>query len=371
MQGWLVLDITDSPFWVGLAAGLQGFGLVGFGIFGGLIVDRFDKRKVLMFSQASTGTIALSVGLLVLFEQIQLWHVLLAATLQGIAMAIQLPASNALLFYTVGPSRLLNAMAARLMAFNFSRLIGSILAGWLLSHVGIWSCYMVAGLASYQAAVILLFLNLSYPPEEKGVPFWQMLVEGVKYAWGNTPIRILLFMSVLMELFGFSHLVMLPVMARDVLDVGASGLGFLSAAGAAGAVVSTLVVAGLGDFKNKLGLLLFTAGAAGISVLFFGLSPWYLVSLCLSALASGALMAYDVTMGTLLQILSTDAVRGRIMGLYGLTFGFTSVGGLLVGAIALITGVPLAVSLGGLSMILYLARPAIYFKRHRLNGTEV
>ena len=353
-QGWLVLDITDSPFWVGVAAGLQGAGLVGFGVFGGVLVDRLDKRKVLISAHLANGTVALAVGLLVLFGRIDLWHVLVAGTMQGMLMAVQLPASNTMIYQTVGPHRLLNAMAARLLAFNLTRIVGSLIAGWLLSTVGIWSCYLFTAWSTYQAVVMLLFLRGSYRSVSTSEPFWRVAGEGIKYAWRRGPIRMLLLMSLLMELFGFSYMIMLPVMARDVLEVGASGLGFLSAAGGAGAVVSTIAVAGLGDFKNKGGLLVATAATTGLSVILFGLSPWYVVSLGLVAVVGGALMSYDVTMGTLLQLLSSDAVRGRVMGLYGLTFGFTSVGGFLAGTIATVISVPFAISVGGGAILAHL-----------------
>jgi len=153
-------------------------------------------------------------------------------------------------------------------------------------------------------------------------------------------------------------MVMLPVMARDVLHVGAEGLGALSAAGGAGAMLSTIVVAGLGDFKNKGLLLLVTAAGAGVFILLFAASPWYLASMVLVAGVGASLMAYDATMGTLLQLLSTDAVRGRMMGLYGLTFGFTPVGGFLAGAIGTLIGVPFAVGLGGAIILAYVAGTA-------------
>ena len=140
-----------------------------------------------------------------------------------------------------------------------------------------------------------------------------------------------------MEAFGFSHFVMMPVMARDVLEVGPTGLGYLSAASGVGSALSTIAIASLGDFRRKGILLTITALAAGISLILFALSPWFILSLFLVALAGGTLMAYDVTMATMLQLLSDDSMRGRVLGIYGLTFGFTPVGGLLAGSIAAIS----------------------------------
>lgn len=123
-------------------------------------------------------------------------------------------------------------------------------------------------------------------------------------------------------------------------------------------MLSTIVVASLGDFKNKGKLLLVTATGAGIFILLFAASHWYLASLIFVAGVSASLMAYDATMGTLLQLLSTDAVRGRMMGLYGLTFGFTPVGGFLAGAIGTLISVPFAVGLGGAIILAYVGGTA-------------
>ena len=161
-----------------------------------------------------------------------------------------------------------------------------------------------------------------------------------------------------MEGLGFSHFVMMPVMARDVLEVGATGLGYLSAASGAGAMLSTIAVAGLGDFRNKSGLLVAMAACSGLILVLFAFSPWFVVSLIAVAAVGASLMAYDVTMGTMLQILATDALRGRVLGLYGLTFGFTPVGGFVAGTIATIASAPVALGLFGVSIVAYVARMA-------------
>ena len=356
VQGWLVLDITDSPFWVGLAAGLQGLGLVGFGTFGGVLVDRLERRRLLMSAQVASGTLALIVGLLVVTDQIALWHILAVAIAQGVLQGVQLPVNHALIYQAVGPHRLLNAMAARMLAFNVMRIVGSLIAGALISSVGIWSVYMVAAGGMYVAATLIFFMRGTYRAPTEREPFWQVVSGGIRHVWGNAPLRMLLLLSLLMEAFGFSHMIMLPVMARDVLEVGAIGLGYLSAAGGAGAMVSTIVIAGLGDYRNKGRLLVGTAATAGLFLVLFAVSPWYLVSLGMVAVVGASIMAYDVTMGTLLQLLSPDAVRGRVMGLYGLTFGFTPLGGFLAGAIATAINAPFAISMGGVVIMAYVLR---------------
>jgi MFS family permease len=154
-----------------------------------------------------------------------------------------------------------------------------------------------------------------------------------------------------MEAFAFSHHVMLPVMARDVLEVGGTGYGLLASASGIGAFASTAVVAYMGDFRSKAKLLMTAGGGFGLFLLLFALSPLlpfsYAVALVVLVLVGAMSMAYDTTMGALLQLLVPDAMRGRVMGLYVLTFGFTPLGGFLAGAIASLLGAPVAIGLGG------------------------
>ena len=354
-QGWLALELTDSPFWVGLIAGLQGVGLVGFGAFGGTIVDRFDKRNVLAVAHLGSGAAAIAIGVLLVTDNIHLWHLVVAALLQGLLMATQLPASNSLAYQLVGPDRLLNAMAARLAGMNMTRIIGSLIAGALMSQYGVGSSYLFAGGCSLAGVGLLWFIKGSFQTTTEREPFWQSVTQGIKYSWREGDLRRLLLLSLIMEAFGFSHFVMMPVIARDALHVGAVGLGYLSAASGVGSTLATLAVLSLGDYRNKSRLLLGTALGAGATLILFAFSTWFPASLALVGMVGGCLMAYDVTMGTMLQLLSRDEMRGRVLGIYGLTFGFTPVGGFFAGAVATALTASVAVAMGGVFVLLYVA----------------
>ena len=370
-QGWLVLSKTDSPFWVGFVAGIQGLGLVCFGLFGGTLVERLELRKLLATVYFTSAGLALVLGVLIVLDRIALWHLLVAAGFQGGFQAVQLPALNSMVYQIVGPQRLLNAIAARMMAMNISRIVGSLIAGALIAKFGVGSCYLYVAGSTSLAALMLLTIRGTIRSPSAREPFWHSMRQGLSYAWGNRPVRTLLLLSLVMEGFGFSHFVMMPVMARDVLDVGASGLGYLSAASGFGAMASTLVVAGLGDFRHKGVLLAITVGAAGSSLVFFAFSPWFLVSLVAVTMVGGSLMAYDVTMGTTLQLLSSDGVRGRVLGLYGLTYGFMPLGGLVAGAIASAASAPIALGIYGaliVTNVLRISRPVTRLRPTQESG---
>ena len=364
-QGWLVLETTESAFWVGAVAGLQGVGQVTFGALGGVIADRFDRRQGLAASLFLRGCVALLLGLAVVTGNVNLGMILGAAFVQGILQAVNLPTNNALIYDVAGRARLLNATAARMMAFSLARIPGSLIAGFLISQAGVGWCYFVLAGSMYVGALPLVRV----PRGQRAVPsqasIWRTMEEGIRYALGNRRVGSLLFLSLLMEAFGFSFHIMLPVMARDVLGVGATGLGVLSAAWSAGALVSLFVLTALQDYKALGAFMAVNAAGAGLSLLLFALSPWFLVSVGLAALIGATLFAYDVTMASLLQLLSSDAMRGRVLGLYGLTFGFTPGGGFIAGVVATAMNPPFAVGMGGSIILVWVIRIWSSVRRYR------
>ncbi len=178
-------------------------------------------------------------------------------------------------------------------------------------------------------------------------PLGQAARAGIKYARANKPIWLLLILSVIVEMFGYSHIALLPIFARDVLDVGAVGLGLLGSAGGVGALVGTLIVGSLGDYSRKGPLLVISTLLSGLFLAGFALSQWYLLSLALIALAGAMLMVYDVTLQTLLLVLSDGQMRGRVQGLFAFTIGSNSLGALLLGSIAAVLSAPFALGLAG------------------------
>ena len=356
-QGWLVLLVTDSALWVGVVSGMRGVGTVGFGLVGGVIVDRVDRRKALMGSQLFAAVVALTIGLLVMTEHIELWHLLVVSVAQGMMQAVGMPARNALTYDVVGRHGLLNALALNMMAFNGSRIVGGLVAGVLIDTVGVEGVYFLMAASMAGGVGVLLLMGGSYLPLAAREPMWRNARDGLTYVWGNGPVRSLLLMSLLMEAFAFSYHVMLPVMARDELEVEGFGFGLLAAATGVGALVSTAMVAYLGDVRSKGRLVVVTGGGFGLFLVVFALTPllpFSFVFAIVALLLVGAMsMAYDATMGALLQLLVPDAVRGRVMGLYVFTFGFTPLGGFFAGAVASVLGAPIAIGLGGGIVVAY------------------
>ena len=351
-QGWLVLEMTDDPLWVGLLAGITGVAQISFSTFGGVIVDRWNKRVTIIIIQFFTGLLGLILTLLLIYNHLDLWHLAIAAMFNGILQSVRIPTGNSIVFSIVGSKSILNALASQLIGFNTSRMIGSILAGTVISVFGIEFSYLLVMLSSWIGAVLFLFMGGNYESIVKSDSFWKSLREGIKYSWNDKSILLLLFISALIELFGFSFFIMLPIIAKEILGLNAQGLGYLSAANALGSTISTILVASLGDFKYNPHLLLFSAICVGVSLMIFAFTDFIILSFILSFIIGAFLMSYDASMGSLLQLLCTDEIRGRVLGLYGLTFGFTPLGGFFMGAISSIFSPAMALGISGVSIMM-------------------
>ena len=352
-QGWLVLELTNSAFWVGAVAGMRGIGLVGFGALGGVLADRLNRRNSLAILQVSRGAAALVLGVLIITGNVELWHVLAIAAYQGVGQALTVPAGNALIYDAVGRDLLMNAVAARNASFSISRIASGVVFGVLFAQFGLGACYLAVAGTTAGGSVLLLGVRVGKPIVNAGGSVWKDLVDGFAYASRNPAVRVLLVLSVLIEGFGFSHMVLLPVVARDVLGVGATGLGWLATAGGFGAIIGTLGVAGLGNYPAKGKIIALSCLVGAVSLILFALSPWFAAALLFTVVLNATLWSFDSTMGAVLQLIVPDAMRGRIIGLYSLTWGFTPVGGFLLGSVATATSAPFALSVGSLAILGY------------------
>lgn len=355
-QGWMVLLLTgDSALWVGIASGIRGAGHIIFALIGGVLADRLSRRMVLTTFRGISGLVLLGLALLVSQDRAELWHVLVVVFIQGSIDGMVAPAFNGLIYDTVGPRRLMNAVAYTLGGFHISWTAGSVLAGNVINSVGMGAAFALAGVAYSTSVLPLLFMKVPRSVQQRQESIWRNLGQGLAYVAGNSPLRALLVLSVLTETFGFSYIVMLPVIAKTVLNVGPTGLGYLSGAGGAGALIGIALLASFSDFPNKWKLLTIGALGAGTGIALFAFSSWYAISLVLVAAIGLALVVYDASINTLLQLTSDENMRGRVLGLYGMTWGFTPAGGFIVGAVASIATAPLAVGMGGVVIVSYTA----------------
>ena len=351
-QGWLVLQITDSPFWVGAVSGARGVAQFLMSIPGGAIADRLDRRRLLIAVHLTAVLINVPLVVLVFADAIAAWHMLLFAAAGGVVGAIAAPVTNTLTYDVVGGARLLNAAAFRYLGMSLIRIVGALAGGFILEWTGPGGNYAVAAAAALVAAGWLMLLK---PPTRSPVerePFTRAVRAGLRYGLQTASVRRLLLLSLATEMLAFSYLWMLPVIARDVLSVGARGLGYLGAMQGVGMLAAMLLLASLGDFRSKGALLLASALGFGLFIVLFGLSPWFLLSLLLVGIVGGMGALYDSSMSTMLQLTVSEQMRGRVMGLYVSTWGLNQVGGLVLGGLATALGAPIALAItGGLAAV--------------------
>jgi MFS family permease len=348
-QGWLVLQLTDSAFWVGLVSFLGSLPIVFFTLPAGVYVDRAHKRRVITICQSLMLVEALVLTVLTATHRIQAWQVAVLAVLLGCLSAIEIPARQAFIVEIVAREDLTNAIALNSSAFNATRIVGPAIAGVLVARFGIAWCFALNAL-SY-VAVLIGLLSMRLPPFRRPVLAGNALErfrEGMRFVRTDRKVRALIVSTALLSLFGFPYLVLLPVFARDALRVGAEGLGIMSASVGVGALVSALLLAALGARARRGRMVTFAGPAFGLAVAGFALARSYPVALLMLTVTGFMMVLNNAATNTLLQHLVSDELRGRVMSAWTFVFvGFAPLGSLGVGWLAGQVGASDALALSG------------------------
>ena len=349
-QSWLMFQLTNSVFLLGLVGFLSSIPVFLFSLFGGVAADRMNKKNILLFTQNTFMLLAFLLALLTQMKLITPAQIMLLALLNGIVMAFDAPARQAVIADLVGKQHLLNAVALNSAAFNSARVIGPALAGILIAGIGMSGCFYINGISFLAVIIALLLININNGPRRNTGNFLlKDLSDGLKFIKDNRIILILISMVGITSLFGISYVILMPVLANDVLGVGEKGLGLLMSSTGFGALIAALILARLGDFKYKGKLLISSSIIFSISLVLFSLSKTYFISLIALILIGGASVTATGLINTLLQILVPDEFRGRAMSAFMLTFaGFMPFGNLLAGIFAHIWGVSLTILIGGI-----------------------
>ena len=361
--GWLVLQLTNSAFLVGLAGALQ-WGPMLLGAFTGLIADRFNRRVVLIVVNAISAITCLVLGFLITTGIVQTWHIMLLSLIQGIAWAIDWPCRRSMIPSLAGETNVLNGMALDNVARTSMSVLGSIAGGQFIVAIGMGNSYYLIG-AIYLAATLFFFLirKITQVPLAADTSIVTNILEGIKYIFQSKAMLSVLAITILMNFFFFPYRQLLPIFARDILKVGPSGLGYLAAAQGMGSFVSSTVVASLREFRHRGLAFLSGAFISALLLFVFANSVDYPLSLG-SLIACGfAVTGFSTLQSTILLTLSTEQLRGRIMGVVSLTIGVSSIGILVFGAATDKVGAPLVVGasavINAVLILVILSMPAL------------
>jgi MFS family permease len=346
-QGWLVLELTDSPMMLGLVGAFFALPNLLLSLVGGVYADRLDRRRLLLVTRGVGALVSLSTAGLIATGLIQVWHVFAFAAVMGTVSAFDMPTSQALVPALVGPRNLVSGIALVSAAFNGTRIIGPSIAGIFVARFGIAGCYLIAA----GATVVMLFalLMLRLPPTVPGASAGRMLDrvrEGLDYVRRDDLRIAILGLILVNSLFGMSYPTLMPVFAKS-LGGGSEAYGLLMAASGLGSLVGTLIVASLGGVRHIGRIILTSSTLFGLLLVAFSASPTLPIAAGLLAAVGLANATYSTLASTLLQARLDEAYRGRVMSVFTLAMSTMPLAGLQAGAIADSFGAPLAIAVNG------------------------
>jgi len=348
-QGWLVYNLTNSPFYLGLIAFARAVPLLVLPLIGGVVADRVPRIRLLKVTQTVSLTLALVLGVLVSTGLVRVWEIVLLSFLSGVVSSFDQPTQQALLPDLVPSEALAGAIALYSATWQGSALFGPALAGATIALVSLAGAFYLNA-ASYLAVVIALFLLIGIPERSAGGRRRGLLDDlgaGLRYVRSTPLVGTLILLAALTNLFGRGYQYLLPVFARDILRVGATGLGFMTSAPGAGALLGALLVASAGAIAHK-GRLLFAAMLAfSLLLTLAAFSRQFELSLVALFGVGLTFIVFSSMLTTMLQLTIVAEMRGRVLSLLTVVQqGFNPFGGLLAGAVATLTGTPNAVALG-------------------------
>ena len=353
VQGWLALMLTDSPFWVGATAAMNGMALMLFSLIAGVLADRVNRKTILLLSMSVQASLAFFTAILVFTNLIEFWHVLVIAFLRGSAGAVKLPSKMAIVLDVINRKDVLKATAANFSGMGVVGIIIPIFAGLVVQSFDIAWAYIIMGVAWSLGPITLLWLkDITAVKEISRSPF-QDFKQGLSYVFATPTVRTLILMGLFADFFGWGIEAMVPVIVRDVLHVGPAGVGYMFSAASAGILLSTLVISNMQEIKNKGYLLVSGYIGFGIFLILFAMSPWLILSLVLMGLVGVSAGAAEATIHTLLQTSVPDEMRGRVLSFRAFSFGASGSSGLYTGGIASFLGAPIAIAIGGAILVLH------------------
>ena len=363
--GWLVFDITGSAFIVGVAAAARMAPLFFLGILSGAMADWLERRLFLLFIALSGMAVAGIMAVVLLTGEPPIWAVVVLVAAGGCMLAFTLTTRNAYTYDIVGPEHALNGLSLNQMAMQAGGIGGAIISGALIELVGPGWQYLAVGASYLGSALVLLVIGRStrtaQPLRE---PVLQNLVGYLRFLRENRLIFILMCLTSITEVLGFTHMTLLPVFAKEVLHVGPAGLGYLTAVRQAGGLLGLALLANLRDYRRK-GLLMFIiATGFGVGLMAFSVSAALVYFIIVLAAVNACAMAVDTLYKTLMQSNGPDEQRGRAMGSWVLSIGAAPVGHLGVGGLATALGAPGALLvngavLAGISLVAAIGLPKI------------
>ena len=334
-ESWVVLGLTNSPFYLGLTAFLGQLPFIFFTLIGGVAADRVDRRKLLLGSQCIQMFTAFTLTTLLISDSIQIWHLLLAVFAVGTAQAFGGPAYMALIPGLVKREGLPNAIALNSIQFNLARVIGPLLAGAALALVGPALCFGLNSLSFVAVMVSLYMIRVSFNPEGTEDSILSRMRKGFAFLRGRGSLWQLSVLGFISTFCGVPLITLLPVFAKDVFDIGSMGYSTMMATSGVGSVIGALLYASLTNIANRGKLALWIQPVFALLIVIFAFSRSLVLSHCVLFLGGACLVGLFASITSLVQLNTTEEMRGRVMSIFMLAFrGGMPLGSLTAGSIA-------------------------------------
>jgi len=364
-QGWLVLELTNSAYWLGVVSFAAAGPMLVFGLIGGVVADYFDRRRLLMVSQVVSMLSAFVLSFLAFTHHVAVWHVIACAFVTGTASAIGAPSQQAILPMLVPREDITNAVGLNSAQFNLSRVLGPTIGGFAMEAFGTAGNFFLNGLSFLSLLFALNRVPLPRIERSKEKDFWQKMVAGFRYVHTERKLRELIEVVTIGSLFGVPYLSFVPYFARDILHVGERGLGILMAFSGLGAFLAAVTVAYLGKLRKRGWFILINASACFAAIIGFTFSRIFLLSGLLQMVAGFCLILMVATINTRMQLLVTEEMRGRVMSIYSTCYlGLPPIGSYIIGHLSQ-RATP-AHAIAGMALIGMLGTIAVFAVRREL-----
>ncbi|MDI6800484.1 MAG: MFS transporter [Thermodesulfovibrionales bacterium] len=331
-QSWLVYSLTKSPLYLGIIASLSSLPILLFTLFGGIVADKYSKRNILIVTQVLSVAPALIVAVLADKNIITVWHVGITAAFMGTVNAFDVPARQAFLGEVVQKGDITNAIALNSAAFNGARIIGPVIAGFIIANIGMPACFYINAASFIPVIFALSKIQARGTVKVHQDSLVKGAADGLRFITKERQVLHIMLLISVFSLFGIPYITLLPVLAAEVLDVGAKGLSLLVASAGAGSFVAAMIIAFKGEIRQKE--IFITASAIVFSLAIFGIpfSKDYNISMVLIFFAGLGIVSFLATSNSFIQHSVPDSLRGRVMSVYTLVFlGFAPVGNSIIG----------------------------------------
>lgn len=345
-QGWVVYRITDSAFMLGLVNFIGLVPVLPVSLIAGVLSDRLPRRSLIISTETVLALQALAMAGLIWFDVLQVWHVIVLSFVLGTAAALEQPARLAFVRDLVGDEDLSNAVALNASGYNTARIVGPAIAGLTISWVGESACFFINSVTYLALILALIAIRIPRQPRPEGkLQVVGSLKEGFQYIWKSSDILGLLFIVSVASFLTIPYITLMPVFAKDVLNVGADGLGFLLTTVGIGAILGNFVVAYL--HAGRRGKWLTITNVLGpLFLVWFCLTPSFYTALGLVFLVGSSNAIRTTLANSLIQLNSIEEYQGRVMSIFNLLFnGSSRVGALIIGGLAEFSGAPQALGI--------------------------